>query len=312
MRRRCAEKPLTVFSCCPTSPLKWSDVTSQNLVDCAAVWYPGGVHRHAALGLHGAGDAGGHAHPAHRRDPERRGHQPARRPGAPMLYGGSPAIFDMRYETTPMGAMETMMIDCAYSEIGKRLGMPTQAYIALSDAKLLDAQAGLETGIGRDPGGAVRHQQHLGPGMLDFESCQSLEKLVLDNEICGMALRLVRASSRGRTSPRCRASRNCCAKSTADRQAHAPPLRAEILPRPGDRPGQPGALAGGGRPNPRQRARRRGGAPGRRCRPVAAGRRCQAGVGRAHGDRGPPRRARPRCRRGPREAAARNGRPPRA
>ena len=30
-----------------------------------------------------------------------------------------------------------------------------------------------------------------GPGMLDFESCQSLEKLVLDNEICGMALRLV-------------------------------------------------------------------------------------------------------------------------
>jgi trimethylamine--corrinoid protein Co-methyltransferase len=30
-----------------------------------------------------------------------------------------------------------------------------------------------------------------GPGMLDFESCQSLEKLVFDNEICGMALRLV-------------------------------------------------------------------------------------------------------------------------
>jgi trimethylamine--corrinoid protein Co-methyltransferase len=29
------QKPLTVFSCCPTSPLKWSDVTSQNVVDCA-------------------------------------------------------------------------------------------------------------------------------------------------------------------------------------------------------------------------------------------------------------------------------------
>ena len=28
--------------------------------------------------------------------------------------------------------------------------------------------------------------------MLDFENCQSLEKLVLDNEICGMTLRLVR------------------------------------------------------------------------------------------------------------------------
>lgn len=30
-----------------------------------------------------------------------------------------------------------------------------------------------------------------GPGMLDFESCQSLEKLVLDNEICGMTLRMI-------------------------------------------------------------------------------------------------------------------------
>jgi len=31
-----------------------------------------------------------------------------------------------------------------------------------------------------------------GPGMMDFESCQSLEKLVLDNQACGMALRLTR------------------------------------------------------------------------------------------------------------------------
>jgi trimethylamine--corrinoid protein Co-methyltransferase len=28
--------------------------------------------------------------------------------------------------------------------------------------------------------------------MLDFESCQSLEKLVMDNEVCGAALRLVK------------------------------------------------------------------------------------------------------------------------
>ncbi|MFH1893876.1 MAG: trimethylamine methyltransferase family protein [Candidatus Zixiibacteriota bacterium] len=31
-----------------------------------------------------------------------------------------------------------------------------------------------------------------GPGMLDFESCFSLEKLVLDNEICGMTLRMAK------------------------------------------------------------------------------------------------------------------------
>jgi trimethylamine--corrinoid protein Co-methyltransferase len=114
------------------------------------------------------------------------------KPGAPALYGGSPAIFDVRYETTPMGAVETMMIDCAYNEIGKYLGLPTQAYMALSDAKLLDAQAGLESSMGATLAALAGINNVTGPGMLDFESCFSLEKLVLDNEICGMVLRLVR------------------------------------------------------------------------------------------------------------------------
>jgi len=34
--RELAAKPLAIFSCCPTAPLKWSNVTAQNLLDCAA------------------------------------------------------------------------------------------------------------------------------------------------------------------------------------------------------------------------------------------------------------------------------------
>jgi trimethylamine--corrinoid protein Co-methyltransferase len=113
-------------------------------------------------------------------------------PGHPLLYGGSPAIFEVRFGTTPMGAIETMMLDCANSEIGKRLGMPTQSYIALSDAKQLDAQAGLEAGMGALLAALSGINSVSGPGMLDFESCLSLEKLVVDNEICGMAYRLLR------------------------------------------------------------------------------------------------------------------------
>jgi trimethylamine--corrinoid protein Co-methyltransferase len=95
------------------------------------------------------------------------------RPGTPALYGGSPAVFDIRYETTPMGAVETMMIDCAYNEIGKYLGVPTQAYMGLSDAKLLDAQAGLESSMGAT--------------LAALAGINS----IMDNEICGMVLRLV-------------------------------------------------------------------------------------------------------------------------
>lgn len=186
-----ARKPLAVFSCCPTAPLKWSDVTSQNVVDCALHGIPveyvsmpltgfvapvtlvGSLVQHTAETLSGIVITQLTA------------------PGAPALYGGSPAIFDIRFETTPMGAVETMMIECAYAEIGRHLGLPTQAYMALSDAKLLDAQSGLETSMGATLAALAGVNSVSGPGMLDFESCLSLEKLVLDNEICGMARRLI-------------------------------------------------------------------------------------------------------------------------
>jgi len=91
-----------------------------------------------------------------------------------------------------MGAVETMMIDAAYNEVGKSFGLPTQAYTALSDAKHLDAQAGLETGMGAMLAALAGINSVSGPGMMDFENCISLEKLVVDHEICGMALRLAR------------------------------------------------------------------------------------------------------------------------
>ncbi|UCG31589.1 MAG: trimethylamine methyltransferase family protein [Phycisphaerales bacterium] len=185
-------KPLCVFSCCPTAPLKWSDVTSQNLVDCARYSIPveyismplagfvapvtlvGTLIQHTAETLSGVVMS------------------QLTNPGTPVLYGGSPAIFDVRYETTPMGAVETQMIDCAYNEIGKFLGVPTQAYIGLSDTKNLDAQGGLESAMGITLAALAGINNISGPGMIDFESCLSLEKLVLDNEICGMALRMTR------------------------------------------------------------------------------------------------------------------------
>jgi trimethylamine--corrinoid protein Co-methyltransferase len=90
-----------------------------------------------------------------------------------------------------MGAIETMMIDCAYVEVGKFLNIPTQTYTAMSDAKLLDAQAGLETGMGAALGALAGTNNISGPGILDFINTFSLEKLVVDHEICGMTFRLL-------------------------------------------------------------------------------------------------------------------------
>jgi trimethylamine--corrinoid protein Co-methyltransferase len=189
---RLREKPMAIFDCCPSPPLSWSNLTCQLLMDCAGTGLPaelvsmpltgltapvtlaGAVVQHCAENLSGIVI-----------------HQLVA-PGAPIIYGGSPACFDMRRGTAPMGAMETMMIDGACAEIGKHLGLPTHAYLGLSDAKLVDFQAGMETAMGAVIAALSGINNVSGPGMLDFESCQSLEKVVLDHEVCGMALRLAR------------------------------------------------------------------------------------------------------------------------
>ena len=184
------EKPLAVFTCCPTSPLAWSEATGRNLLDCARAGVPveivavplagflspvtlnGTLVQGAAENLSGVVL-----------------HQLAA-PGAPLLWGTSAAIFDIRSEAAATGAVETAMLTSAMGELGKRLGLPTQGYAGVSDAKELDAQAGLEKTSGAFLAALTGVNSISGPGLLDLDNGFSLEKLVVDHEICGMALRL--------------------------------------------------------------------------------------------------------------------------
>jgi trimethylamine--corrinoid protein Co-methyltransferase len=190
-RAALAEKPQAVFDVCPSPPLIWSNFGAQNLIDLAKAGVPaqmvsmplagatapvtlvGAVVQHAAECLSGITI-----------------HQLAK-PGSPIVWGGAPAIFDMRKGTTPMGAVETAMIDASYAQVGKFLGLPTHTYLCASDAKVIDAQAGLESGITAIIGALAGVNMISGAGMLDFLACFSLEKLVIDAEIIGMAKRLL-------------------------------------------------------------------------------------------------------------------------
>jgi trimethylamine--corrinoid protein Co-methyltransferase len=190
-REALAERPQGVFDVCPSPPLIWSDFGSENLIALAHAGVPaemvsmplagaaapvtllGAVVQHAAECLSGIAI-----------------HQNAK-PGAPIVWGGAPAIFDMRKGTTPMGAIETAMIDASYAQVGRSLGLPTHTYLGASDAKIVDAQAGMESGITAAIGALAGIDMISGGGMLDFLACQSPEKLVVDAEAIASAKRLV-------------------------------------------------------------------------------------------------------------------------
>jgi trimethylamine--corrinoid protein Co-methyltransferase len=189
-----ADKPRAIFDVCPSPPLLWSDITCANLIDCARTGVPAELVSMPLMGATGPATVIGSAvqHAAECLSGLTI-HQLAKA-GSPIVWGGSPASFDMRTGTTPMGAVATMMLDCTYAQIGKAIkpgGLPTHAYLGMSDTKIVDAQTGLESASGAILGALAGVNMMSGPGMLDFESCFSLEKLVIDAEIVGMAKRLV-------------------------------------------------------------------------------------------------------------------------
>ncbi len=190
-RAALAEKPQAVFDVCPSPPLIWSRFGAGNLIELARAGVPaemvsmplagavapvtllGTVVQHAAECLSGITI-----------------HQLAK-PGSPIVWGGAPAIFDMRKGSTPMGAVETAMIDASYAQVGKALGLPTHCYLGATESKVVDAQAGLESGISALIGALAGVNMISGAGMLDFLACQSPEKLTVDAEGIAMAKRLL-------------------------------------------------------------------------------------------------------------------------
>ena len=187
-----AHKPRAIFDCCPTSPLAWDDVSAQHLIDCSASGIPAALVPAPLLGATSPITIQGTLVQSSAEILSGVVISQLVNPGTPILFGGATGSFDMKYATPRFSAVEAMLTAFASSEIGKHLGLPTQAYLGTSDAKTEDAQSGYESGIGVVLGALAGINVISGPGMLAQLNCQSLEKLVIDNELCGSAYRFSR------------------------------------------------------------------------------------------------------------------------
>lgn len=185
-------RPMSIFTITATGNFRYSEDSCQNLLDCVEWGIPVEIVPVTLMGLTAPVSLLGAA-VFHAVD-TLAGVIMAQviRPGAPVLYGGAPAEFHMREATSSMLGVQALYLDVINAEVGKRLKLPTQAYMALSDSKFLDAQAGAESFGSALLAAQVGINSVSGPGMLDFVLVFSLPKLVFDNDICGQALHLTR------------------------------------------------------------------------------------------------------------------------
>lgn len=105
------------------------------------------------------------------------------RPGMPVCYGGICHAFDMRTTQLIFSGPEQAIFGVAMTQMGKHYGLPVYINVGLTDSKIPDAQAGLESGITLALGAAANADIFGHMGISGVDQASSLDMLAMHNEV---------------------------------------------------------------------------------------------------------------------------------
>ena len=114
------------------------------------------------------------------------------RPGTPVLYGTVSTIANMRLGTVALGAVETGLITAASAQMARYYGLPCRSVGAATESKREDLQAGMERTATLMQAVLAGVNFITCAGTLDGTMLESEPLLLLDDELCGAALRMAR------------------------------------------------------------------------------------------------------------------------
>jgi trimethylamine--corrinoid protein Co-methyltransferase len=114
-------------------------------------------------------------------------------PASPVLYGAIPSMADLKTMGYVGGGIEFGLMNAAISQMAQSIQVPNYNSAGLTESKLPDIQAGYEKAYSICLCVlAGSNYIHHAAGMLESMRAVAYEQFVIDNEMIGMALRLVR------------------------------------------------------------------------------------------------------------------------
>ncbi|MEL6573309.1 MAG: trimethylamine methyltransferase family protein [Pseudomonadota bacterium] len=115
------------------------------------------------------------------------------KPGHPMVFSNWPFVVDLRTGAFSGGSGETALLNAASAQLSNWLGLPSGVAAAMTDAKAVDAQYGVEKGMtslaAALAGGNLIYESS---GMTSALLGASFEGFVLDNEMHAHSYRTLR------------------------------------------------------------------------------------------------------------------------
>lgn len=112
-------------------------------------------------------------------------------PGVGAVYFNASLMLDPRSANTLFASPEHTLMMGAGIQLAHWLGLPAGAQLGLSDAKIPDAQAGWEKGLGLLMGGMCGLNLTSGLGISGCDQAASLPQLVVDDEITGYVRKIL-------------------------------------------------------------------------------------------------------------------------
>ena len=113
-------------------------------------------------------------------------------PGTPVILGNKSSPLDQRYATPLSGVVEIGLLSAACVQVAEFYGLPGEGFGLRTDSKTIDEQAGVErVFVGLLPALAGARIDS-GAGSAEAINTFSFEQLVIDNEVYGMILRVLR------------------------------------------------------------------------------------------------------------------------
>ena len=113
-------------------------------------------------------------------------------PGIPVAYGCASTIADMATGNIATGAVESGLITAGAAQLARHYGLPCRALAGATDAKTLDLQCMLERVVTLMSAAFAGVHFIACAGTLNGITVFSEPLLVLDDELCGVVLRLAR------------------------------------------------------------------------------------------------------------------------
>ncbi len=115
------------------------------------------------------------------------------RPSHPTLLGGMPLVTDLRTGSMIGGCAELALMNAASAQMAQFYGMPVYNSCAITESKIPDAQAGFEKGLTTAVTALAGAQyNHHSAGMLESLLTVAYEQYIIDDDINGQVMRLVR------------------------------------------------------------------------------------------------------------------------